>query len=58
MPESHALRVCPACGSLLYEARMLKGYPKTGRGSKRLTCALHGPRGEFRHLASDRKAAR
>jgi len=48
--------LCPACGSMMYEARLLKGYPKTGPESKRRTCALHGPSGQFRHIATDRKA--
>jgi hypothetical protein len=40
---------------MMYEARLLKGYPKTGKGSRRLTCALHGPLGRFHHIAPDRK---
>ena len=47
-------KTCPACGAMMYEARLLKGYPKTGPGSERLTCALHGPRGQFRHIEGDR----
>jgi hypothetical protein len=39
----------------MYPARLLKGYPKDGPESERPTCALHGPRGRFRHIASDRK---
>lgn len=39
----------------MYLARLLKGYPKTGKEGGRMTCALHGPRGRFRHLGSDRK---
>ena len=47
-------RLCPACRSMMYPARLLKGYPKQGPESERLTCALHGPLGQFRHIASDR----
>jgi hypothetical protein len=49
--------LCPACGSAMYLARQLKGYPKTGEGSERRTCALHGPLGQFHHIATDRKPA-
>lgn len=45
---------CPACGSLMYPARLLKGYDKTGEAGDRPTCALHGPLGSFRHIATDR----
>lgn len=38
---------------MMYEARMLKGYPKAGAESKRLTCAVHGQHGQFRHIATD-----
>lgn len=50
-----ALR-CPACGAMMYPARLLKGYDKTGKDADRLTCALHGPLGQFRHIATDRAA--
>ena len=49
------IKLCPSCRSMMFEARLLKGYPKSGPGSKRLTCALHGPNGQFRHLGSDRR---
>jgi len=49
--------MCPACGAFMYPAWMLKGYPKTGEGSGRPTCALHGPLGQFHHIASDRPLA-
>jgi hypothetical protein len=48
--------MCPACGSLMYPAKLLKGYDKTGPDADRPTCALHGPQGTFRHIATDRKA--
>lgn len=46
--------ICPACKAPMLPARLLKGYPKTGKGSGRRTCPLHGPRGRFRHIAPDR----
>jgi len=49
--------LCPACGGGMYPARLLKGYPKRGPSSARMTCALHGPQGQFRHIARDRKNA-
>lgn len=45
---------CPACGAAMYPARLLKGYDKTGPDAERPTCALHGPQGRFRHIATDR----
>lgn len=56
--QGDGLQLCPACRSGMFPARLLKGYPKTGKGSQRMTCALHGPRGRFRHLGTDRKADR
>ena len=47
--------LCPACGAMMYPARLLKGYDKTGDDAERPTCALHGPLGWFRHIATDRK---
>lgn len=60
MPEHGEKRqlvgwLCPACGSVMFHARALKGYPKTGPDAERRTCALHGPLGEFHHIATDRK---
>lgn len=46
--------LCPACGAMMYPARLLKGYDKSGRDAERPTCALHGPHGPFRHIATDR----
>jgi hypothetical protein len=39
---------------MMYRARLLKGYEKTGEGAERLTCALHGPLGQFRQIGTDR----
>lgn len=47
--------LCPACGSPMSLARLLKGYSKTGEGADRLTCPLHGPLGKFHHIATDRR---
>lgn len=46
--------LCPACGAMMYRARLLKGYDATDYDPERLTCALHGPLGRFRHIATDR----
>jgi hypothetical protein len=46
---------CPACGSMMYPARLLKGYDGTVCDLARMTCALHGPLGRFRHIATDRE---
>lgn len=46
---------CAACGALMYPARLLKGYADTDE-PERMTCALHGPRGPYRHLGADREA--
>lgn len=48
---------CPACGAMMYRARLLKGYDATDYDPERLTCALHGPLGPFRHIATDRCTA-
>jgi len=50
--------ICPACGSAMYPARLLKGYDKIGDEADRPTCALHGPRGPFQHIATDRESGR
>lgn len=47
--------LCPACGAGMYPAKLLKGYDKTGPEADRPTCALHGPQGHFRHIATDRE---
>ena len=51
------MMLCPSCGAAMYLAKLLKGYPKTGPESERMTCALHGPNGSLRHLGSDRKGS-
>lgn len=48
--------ICPACGAVMYPAKLLKGYDKTGEDADRPTCAFHGPRGPFRHIAGDRRS--
>jgi hypothetical protein len=50
--------LCPACGAGMHPARLLKGYDQTDYDPDRRTCALHGPLGRFRHIASDRKGTR
>lgn len=50
-----AMWLCPACGAMMYSARLLKGYDKTGKDANRPTCALHGPRGPFHHIGTDRQ---
>jgi hypothetical protein len=45
--------LCPACRAMMYPQRALKGYPKDGPDAERRTCALHGPLGNFRHIATD-----
>lgn len=46
---------CYSCGAMMYEARLLKNGQ--GLDPNRLTCALHGPNGQFRHLGSDRPSS-